>query len=122
MRASFMSVCAVLSLSACASMAQQDVPAVIVEPTEESRAELTQTVSSALHVPTVTLANDALTRESLLIIERKPARDAAGQRLSGRDYGRPEHFQLVKAKTSCVLIHEGTGKRYELTQSKCVPT
>lgn len=113
-------VSAALSLSACASMAQQDVPASIVEASAESRAELVQIVSSALHVPTVTIADDALTQESLLIIERTPARDASGQRLSGRDYGRPEHFRLVKAGSKCVLIHGETQARYELTKSRCV--
>ena len=107
--------CAVLLLAqllpACAA-AQPEVPAVIDTPTNESRAELAQAVSSALHGAPVTLADDALTRTSRLIIE-KP--------LTGRDLDKPEHFQLVKTGTRCVLIHERTGKRTTLPSTRCQP-
>jgi hypothetical protein len=119
MRTLLFGIWAGLSLSACASMAQQDVPAVIVTPTPESHAELVQVVSSALNSADVRIAPDALTREDLLAIDHTPARDASGQRLSGRDYGRPEHFRLVKDGSQCVLIHTGTGVRHELKKVDC---
>jgi hypothetical protein len=73
-------------------------------------------VSGALNVPTVTLADDALTHESLLVIERRPARDAAGQRLGGRDLDAPEQFRLVlDDQGRCTLVHLGTDRRYNLT-------
>jgi hypothetical protein len=107
-------------LSACASIAHSEAPAVIVDPTPESRAELHRAVTDALSRTDVTLAADALTRESRLIIERTPAREPTGQRLSGRDFGRPEQFQLVTESERCTLIHESGGKRYELTQTRCI--
>jgi len=82
-------------LSTCTScFAQPDVAAVIDKPTKESRAELAQAVSSALNGAPVTLADDALTQDSLLIIERAHPRDASGVPLSGRDLDKPEHFRL----------------------------
>ena len=95
----------------CAS-AQPDVAAVIDQPTKESRAELAQAVSSALNGAPVTLANDALTRDSRLIIERP---------LSGRDFGKPENFRLLKAGKQCTLVHERTGRRTRLTSTTCQP-
>jgi len=105
---------AVLLLSTCASgVAQPDVAAVIDKPTKESRAELAQAVSSALNGAPVTLADDALTQDSLLIIEKA--------HLSGRDFGKPEHFRLVKMGKHCALVHERTGKRTTLASTTCLP-
>lgn len=109
---------AVATLSACASLAQ-DAPALLARPSAESHAELVQTISSALNVKTVTIAEDALTRENVLVIERTPARDAAGQRLSGRDFDKPEQFQLLRSGKRCVLLHIRTAKRYDLTNTPC---
>ena len=99
-------------LSTCAS-AQPDVAAVIDKPTKESRVELAQAVSSALNGAPVTLADDALTQDSLLIIERA--------RHSGRDLDKPEHFRLVKTGKHCALVHERTGKRTTLASTTCLP-
>ena len=101
-------------------MAQPDVPAVIVEPGADSRAELLRVVTTALRRSDVTLADAALTQDSVLIVERTVARDPTGQRLSGRDTERPEQFQLVTASGKCVLIHQRSAQRYALTQTRCV--
>jgi hypothetical protein len=102
----------VLLLSTCAS-AQPEVAAVIDKPTSQSRVELAHAVSSALNGVPVTLADDALTRESLLIIEKA--------HLSGRQLDRPEHFRLVKIGKDCALVHERTGRRTMLASTTCVP-
>jgi hypothetical protein len=100
-------------LSACASsFAQPDVPALIDNPTNESRAELAQAVSSALNGAPVRLADDALTRDSLLVIEKAH---------TGRDLDKPEHFRLVKTGKDCALVHERTGKRTTLASTTCLP-
>jgi hypothetical protein len=96
----------VLLLSGCA-----DVPARISAPTPLSRAELARAVSAALSAP-VTLADDALTRDSVLVVEK---------RSTGRDLGRPERFQVLKRGNECVLVHEATGKRTTLASTTCEP-
>lgn len=101
-----------LLLSGCAASAQPEVPAIIDTPTSASRAELAQAISGALNGAPVRLADDALTRDSLLILE-KPH--------TGRDLGKPEHFRLVKSGTDCVLVHERTGKRTTLASTTCAP-
>ena len=103
---------AALLLSTCASFAQPEVAAVIDRPTKESRAELAQAVSAALNGAPVTLADDALTRESLLIVERS--------RLSGRELDKPEHFRLIKRGNDCALVHERTGQRTTLVSTTCL--
>src|SRR5258708_13046062 len=79
-------------LASCATSggkrpAEDGVPAVIVEPTPESRAALLQAVTDALGVEPL-LADDALTRGSTLIIERR--------HLEGRERALPEKFHLLK--------------------------
>ena len=78
-------------------------------------------MSSDLNGAPVTLADDALTRDSLLIIERAHPRDANGVPLSGRDLDKPEHFHLVKMGERCELVHERTGKRTTLASTTCLP-
>jgi hypothetical protein len=109
MRAGALLLC--LLLSACAS-AQADVAAVIDQPTNESRAELAQVVGNALNGAPATLADDALTKDSVLIIEK-------AHRLTGRELEKPERFRLVKSGAHCVLVYERTGKRATLASTSC---
>jgi hypothetical protein len=118
MPARWMLMVAPLALSACATMAQEEVPAVLVD--SSANAQLVSVVGQALGHRDVAIAPDALMQKSTLLVERTPARDATGQRLSGRDYGRPESFQLLKRGDACVLVHESTQKRYELNGVRCV--
>jgi len=69
----------------------------------------------------VTLADDALLRESTLVLERARHRDASGLPVQGRELGMPERFRLVKSGTECVLVHEGTGRRFTLRETTCAP-
>jgi hypothetical protein len=117
-----LTVAGILSLAACATLSgRRDRPAVLTNPTAEIRAELVRTVSAALSAAPITIADDALTRDSTLIIERTRPRDASGVPLSGRETSRPEHFRLVKNGSRCVLVHERTGKRWTLESASCAP-
>ena len=94
----------------------------ISAPTPASREELARVVSAALHGAPVTLADDALTKESVLIIERAGIRDAHGVRIDGRVMEKPEEFRLVKSGSQCVLIHRRAGERHTLTHATCTPS
>lgn len=98
-----------------------EVPARIVNPTESSRAELERAVSDMLFGADVTLADDALTESSVLILERGRARSMANPPLSGREMREPERFQLVTDGEGCFLIHGAGRARYELNDTECVP-
>jgi hypothetical protein len=103
---------ALVLLSACKTDdVRQDVPAQIIDPTPASRAELQHVVSNALGGRAVTIADDALTKDSLLIIEPK--------HLTGRDLGRPDHFRLVLSDSRCVLVHEESNARIGLMETSC---
>ena len=115
---------ALLLAAACKSAPEpQRVPegalARIVNPTPQSRAALAQAVRDALDGLPVSLADDALTRESTLILERAAHRDPEGHRAQGRELGRPERFTLFKTGADCVLIHERTGRRMVLVATEC---
>ncbi len=109
-----------LAMSACVmSTAASDSPARIIAPTMASRAELRQAIMAALDGLPVTLAGDALTRESSLSIERATQRDSSGRRIEARETSRPELFRLVKHGDDCVLIHERTQSRTTLHATRC---
>jgi hypothetical protein len=116
-----------LLLTACRS-APDPAPApagraaVIVNPTPQSRAALLQALTDALGVKVTVVADDALTRESTLLLERVAHRDAAGQRIQGRELTPPERFRLEIAGGECVLIHERTGRRLPLVATECAPS
>lgn len=113
-----------LLLSACASSSSsRDVPAVIVDPTPATRAELRLAVQRALHSDPILLSDDALTRSDLLPIDRIPRRDSRGRLMNGLEIGRkPEMFRLVRSGQACVLIHDDAEQlRQTLQGTLCRP-
>ena len=117
-----LAVAALLAVAACATASGgRNEPAVLTHPTADSRAELLRIVSGALQGARITLADDALTRDGTLILERAPARTAGGVPRNGRETGRPQHFRLMKRGSRCVLVHERTGRRFPLAAATCAP-
>lgn len=111
-----------LALAACKNgTMQQEVPALVSEPGPESRAELQRLVSAALAGVNVLLAEDVLSESSVLIVERQSHRDPQGNRLPGRDLGKPERFQLLLSGDRCILLQQSSDKRWELQETRCVP-
>ncbi|MGH7130068.1 MAG: hypothetical protein ACREIV_15965, partial [Planctomycetaceae bacterium] len=98
-----------------------DRPALLVNPDAATRAAVERVVSDMLFGADVTLADDALTETSVLIIERKRIQSLDSPPLSGRDLGAPERFRLYTTGTQCVLVHESDHARYELLDVECVP-
>ena len=116
------SVAGTLLVAAChPRLALPDVPAVLTSPTAQSHAELVRVVSAAMNGAPVTVADDALTADGMLIIERAQGRGAKDMNLSGRETGRPGHFTLVKSGSRCVLVHQETGRRWTLESATCSP-
>jgi hypothetical protein len=108
-------------LTAAASLWAADMhqAARITNPTPASRSELARVVSEALGGVPITLAEDALTQSSLLVIEHARPRDAQGRLLQGREMRRPEQFRLVKSGSDCVLVHVRTGRQWVLKSTAC---
>jgi hypothetical protein len=98
---------------------KEDVPAYITNPSEKSRIELERAVSKALNGIPVTLADNVLTKDNRLIIERKPHVDAKGNLIMGLETEMPRQFRLVKNKGKCILIDQSNGNRMELKQTVC---
>ena len=113
---------ALLSAGACrAAPVRQELPAVVERPSPRSRAEIAGAVSAALGGAPVRLADDVLTRESTLVIERERRLDPGGLPAQGRERGAPERFRLVKIGGECVLVHDATGQRFLLKETTCSP-
>ena len=113
-------VAALVTLPACRAWAEPwGAAAVITHPTAASRADLERAVSLALHGLHVRLADDALTRQDLLIVARAQARDSRGLPLNGREIERPQHFRLLRRRSQCVLLHVESGKARVLKHTTC---
>ena len=111
---------AMLALTACQTMsADQDQPALITEPNDASRAALQETINNALH-SSVTLADDALTKSSVLTVELNPPAKIQNPNPLGRDMGRPIQFRLVLNQSACILIDQRDDSRYVLNDTTCV--
>src|SRR5262245_24672442 len=89
--------------AACGTLSAQEQPAVISAPTAESRAELARVVSAAFNGQPVTLADDALTRESVLTIERRTPPGEQGRAATGRTLEAPARLKLVLPGTQCYV-------------------
>ncbi|KAF0808071.1 hypothetical protein A6D6_00461 [Alcanivorax xiamenensis] len=109
-------------LGACQSQpADGDTPA-LLSGTEAGRLELREKIRTALSANgPVLLADDALTRDSLLVIERAQHRDLRRPPLNGRDPRRPETFRLLLNNQRCWLERLGDGKRWEMMEASCIP-
>ena len=109
-----------LALAACKSIAPDaNQPALIVEPSDASRAALQATVNRLLDTD-VTLSGDALTETSFLFIERRIPRSIDGSPAQGRNMEMPYRFTLLTNGTDCVLVDERDGSRHLLADTKCV--
>lgn len=106
-----------LGLTACSSLDTDAMTdALLVSPSADTQSEITSAVAAALNGAKVTIASDALTRKSTLII------DPAGSNMpgaAGQIMGRPDHFDLKLSGKRCVLIHRQTGETYTLKTATC---
>jgi hypothetical protein len=95
-------------------------PAVIVNPTALTGAELERVIRNAIGDVSVTLADDALTTSNRLSLEHARPRDPEGRPLNGRELTRPETFELFKRGSRCVLVQSRNGREWTLHHVKCV--
>jgi hypothetical protein len=113
---------AILMVSGCQTMnAAADVPALLSEPDEASRAALRDTISAIFGGQDVPLADDALTKSSLLLIERNPRGSLDAPPATGRVLEEPIRFRLVNSGGECVLVDLRDESRHLLPDTTCVP-
>lgn len=95
------------------------IPAVIVDPSAESRRELSCVVRHALQGVPVTLADNALTISNMLAVGHANARDPAGRLLNGRELFHPQTFELYMRGPHCVLVRSENGQAWTLHHTRC---
>ena len=109
-----------MTLAACKNVAPDtDQAAVIVDADAASRAALQHTINAALHTD-VTLADDALTDTSVLIIERKMPQSIEGSPAQGRNMEMSIQFRLVTDGANCILVDQRDASRHILADTRCV--
>lgn len=108
-----------IAMAACKHVVDDaNEPAVVVDPTDASRAALQQAVNEAMRTD-VLLAEDALTDSSILIIEHRVPESIAGSPAQGRNMEMPVQFRLFTNGKVCVLEDQRDKTRYVLDDTKC---
>jgi hypothetical protein len=106
------------------SSAVPEDPAYIVRATPESRAALRQAVERSLETQ-ITLDDEALTHDSILVVDRAERADLGHAALTrGQDPRAPgagERFHLVRVLDHCVLVHDRTDRHFDLPGTICAP-
>ena len=107
------------SLTGCQTVKTDlDRPARIVNADADSRAALQSAVNEALGRE-VMLADDALTDNSLLTIERWLAGTMENPVPQGRSLEKPIQFRLVVNGSDCILIDQRNESRHILKNTEC---
>lgn len=113
---------ACLISAACLSVGSDEpavISALVAESTPASTTEIRDFVEKALPGRQILLANDAFTKSSLLVIERRRHERLEGMLSSGVADEAPQRFRLVLAGEKCELVHLNSGKRYTLNRTGC---
>ena len=109
----------VIALAGCQTLkATDDLPAWINNPDSDSRAALQAAVNEALDTD-VALADDALTKSSILTIQRNLTDSLEGQPAQGRNMDMPIQFRLVISGDDCVLVDQRDQSRRILQNTSC---
>lgn len=113
---------ACLISAACQSVGSDEptnVSALVAESTPASTTEIRDVVENALPGRNILLANDAFTKSSLLVIERRRHERLEGTLSSGVADETPQRFRLVLDGGKCEIVHLNSGKRHALNQTRC---
>ena len=110
-----------LLLAACtAANENSETPALIVEPTQASRAALRRTLAGLFAGLEVNVAADALTRSSLLVLQHSPQQKIDSQPALGRVVTDPLRFRLIIIEDGCYLVDPRDGRRHLLADTTCI--
>lgn len=111
-----------VAVAGCASGgARLETAAYVTHPTPQSHLAISQAVSNTFGGIQVTIADDALTGDGVLMIDRARLHDPNGTLVDGRNPGLPERFHLVKSGEDCILVHDRTNRRTRLAGTECAP-
>jgi len=121
MRRAFWILGILLSAGCQTLNADADVAARITAPNEASHAALKAALADSFGGLDVVIANDALTKSSLLTIERGPHRTINNPSPDGRILAEPFRFRLVKNGDECVLVDLRDDSRHVLAETDCAP-
>ena len=118
-KTSYLILGGLIVLAGCQTVSKtDDVPAIVTNPTAASRAAVQRAVKDFLTIE-VTIADDALTSSSLLIIERNPPRGMQNQVATGRNMDPAIQFRLVLNGTDCILVDTRDDSRRVLEDTAC---
>jgi hypothetical protein len=106
---------------ACSSLSTDEQPALLADSTPVSRAELVRVVTAAADGRPTLLADDALTRDSVLTLEQREPSAQGGRVATGRTLDGPLKLKLVLRGERCMLVRESDGREWPLDAARCVP-
>jgi hypothetical protein len=109
-------------ITGCRTLAgAADMPALITDPDASSRAALQATLSGLFGGIKIRLADDALTRSSMLTLATGANSALVDPAASGRVVTEPYRFRLVRNGDDCILIDLRDNSRHLLANVTCKP-
>jgi hypothetical protein len=106
---------------ACSSLSPEEQPALLADSSPGSRAELARVVTAAADGRPALLADDALTRDSVLTLEQREPSAQTGRLATGRTLDAPLKLKLVLRGDRCLLVRESDRREWPLDAARCVP-
>ena len=111
-----------IMITGCQALtANSDLPALIVQPSDDSRVALQVTLSGLFGGYQVRLSDDALTESSMLSLELGSQKTLSRPSVKGRVLSKPYKFRLIKNGDNCTLVDLRDGTRHLLAYTTCIP-
>ncbi|AOE50030.1 hypothetical protein [Kangiella sediminilitoris] len=112
-------VLALLWLTGCKTLKIEDAsPAVVLALDSQGKSEIADVINQVMPGANVILAEDILTEDNRLFIERKQTY-IDGNPVQGRITEMPRKFELYRYEGRCYLVDDKTGENYLLHFVRC---
>jgi hypothetical protein len=95
------------------------VPALLVQPSAQSRLILEKAIGDLLNSQPVKLADNVFTLKNTVIIEPNQPKDNQGRLLDGREIRQADTFTLLTEDGKCYLRHDQNGHIVLLGNISC---
>jgi hypothetical protein len=112
-----------LVLNSCsATQPLHPIPALLAQPSQDSRLVLEHAIGDLFNSQSIKLANTVFTHRSTVIIESRVAKDSRGNLLNGREIRQADSVSLLTEDGKCYVKHDQTGNIKFVKNISCLAT
>lgn len=116
-------ILAPLVLSSCsATQPLHPIPALLVQPTIDSRLVLEHAIGDLFNSQPIKLASNVFIQKSTVIIKSHLVKDSRGSLLDGREMRQADTVSLLTEDGKCYVKHDQTGNIKFINNISCLAT